>query len=132
MVGVIFLGVGTFILFNMGVVLKGYKKGVGTIVGLKPHPHNVATKEYTKNEYAPVIEYTVQGKSYRFTANQYVKGRWIRPRVGRQVDIYYNPQNHRDAKFAPPVNYLAVGILFVVGALLVFSGVYHLFKSKRR
>ncbi len=121
--GLAFIGAGCFILLGRTNISKNYKKAEGKIVGLEPHHMNLPTveAERSKNKYAPIIEYVVDGKSYRVVTNEYKSARVIKPKVGRKVTIYYDPQRPERAFIASTTNFMIVGILFLSGVLLIYS-----------
>jgi hypothetical protein len=76
----------------------------------------------TRIVYTPVLEYQVNGVSYREGSS--VFGHPGSLRVGQDIEIFYNPSNPSEARYPSKTSdYLMFVVFFAVGVLLLAIGV---------
>ena len=126
--GVIFCLVGLFlIVFGISSIIdynsksKTFTQITGKVVDIKSRENSDTdtdtghTEYYT--EYAPIIEYTVDGKSYRYESF-YSRSQ---PTLNTEVEMKYNPNNPEDVILKNDANY---GILPIVGVVFLLVGAF--------
>lgn len=79
---------------------------------------------YTKTLYASILEYTVDGQSYKFTEKSYSMNK---ESIGERVTIKYDPENPKEAMEAFGTSYLLailVGVGFIGGSIVLLVRYY--------
>ena len=122
-IGSVFAGIGYFATQSTKIE-PGWKKIDGTIVDvavINNSNYNEDTNT-TDNEttYAPVVNYTVDGQTYRTTSN------WsssFKPTIGHSHKVAYNPKNPSEAKVLESTTVkIAFYFFYLIGLLTIVYG----------
>ena len=102
---------------------KTYREIEARVVG---YDTTTSTDEdgYTKTLYASILEYIVDGQSYKFTEKSYSMNK---ESIGERVTIKYDPENPKEAMEAFGTTYLLailVGVCFIGGSIVLLVRYY--------
>lgn len=117
--GMLFLGIGIFLLWNTRQTLSRHTKTTGTVV-----EHIPSRGSRGSVTYSPVVEFKLpDGTVKQFTTS--LSSNVFVPAVGETVPIYYNPAdpaqgniNNFSYTYGVGILFVAFGIIFVVITLL--------------
>ena len=90
---------------------NNYSVCKGTITGFHENSSEAVLGEYEASSVAPVVQYTVDGKTYEFIGKYYSTSM----KVGGQVDVLYNPADVSIATIKAGVNFAPI----ITGSLTV-------------
>ena len=120
--GIILLIIGLIGLFT-GTSKKGYTQISGKVEGIEK---TINTKKGSSSIYlySPIVTYKINGESYA-TPPHFTPGE-SNLRIGDEIDVYYNPENHEDSfspLLTPPkkLTVLYFGLLFLVAAGVIYG-----------
>lgn len=120
---IIFLGVGIGYYYYTNSRTLNMAKTEGIVVDLKPRRGSIVT--YNRNaKYAPILEYTVNGKKYRTVSKLYFKGSFIYPKLHKKVTVYYNPENPNEVVMKGEFNVIIFGALILGGIIILVSLIF--------
>lgn len=132
--GIIFFAVGIISICSHYTKMHTYKTTRGEIVDVVEKEHRSTStshhqSHYTSIVYAPLYEYEVDGKTYRYCNDTY-SSRY--PTIGASATIYYNPKDPGDAYMKQSA---VMGIIFsIIGVVLTGFGIAFgsIYRKKRK
>lgn len=121
-VGLLFAGIGGYMLWDARRFARGAVKGEGLVIGFAVNERR--GKSGNRTTYSPVIRYRYQGEDYEFTGR--IGSSHVRRSIGDPAAILISPDDPADARLDGPGMQIFGGVFLVLGlgTMAVFFAVF--------
>jgi len=119
-VAMILLIVTVLLIVNAVKKKNNYSVCRGVITGFHENRSEAVLGDYEDSSVAPIVQYTVNGKTYEIIGRYYSTSM----KIGKQVDVLYNPSNASIATLKTGVNIAPIitgalcAVFFIISVLL--------------
>ncbi|MFT7144762.1 MAG: hypothetical protein ACI9TY_000225 [Alphaproteobacteria bacterium] len=125
-IAVVCLGAGGYWAHSTYTFIDNAHLTEGKIIAMK-ESRSSSTSGSSGYTYAPIVRYTVNGKTYKHTSK--MSSSHPSEKIGDRLPIYYSPQNHGDAMINQGLwSYLFQTILIILGSIILFIGLRNMRK----